>query len=79
MRGFPFVLEISQKGYNAFVIRYRIGSQQRATEDLAAAITYIFENADMLEVSTEDYALWGGSAGARMVGDIALHGVAGKA
>lgn len=75
--GFPLALEISNKGYNAFVIRYRIGSQQRATEDLAAAISYIFEHADMLGVSTEDYALWGGSAGGRMVGDIALHGVAG--
>ena len=73
--GFPLALEISQKGYNAFVIRYRIGSEQRATEDLAAAIAYIFHNAETLEVSTQDYALWGGSAGARMVGDIALNGV----
>lgn len=74
--GFPLALEISQKGYNAFVIRYRIGSQQQATEDLAAAISYIFTNADRLGVSTDDYSLWGGSAGARMVGNIALDGVA---
>jgi acetyl esterase/lipase len=74
--GFPLALAISQKSYNAFVIRYRIGSQQKATEDLAAAITYIFRNAEKLGVSTEDYALWGGSAGARMVGNIAFSGVA---
>lgn len=74
--GFPLALAISQKGYNAFVIRYRIGSEQAATEDLAAAIAYIFGNAETLEVSTQDYALWGGSSGARMVGDIALNGVA---
>jgi len=74
--GFPIALEISKKGYNAFVIRYRIGSEQWAAEDLAAAIAYIFRNAEILEVSTKDYALWGGSAGARMVGDIALNGVA---
>ena len=73
--GFPLALEISKKGYNAFVIRYRIGSEQWATEDLAAAIAYIFRNAEILEVSTKDYSLWGGSAGARMVGDIALNGV----
>jgi hypothetical protein len=36
--GFPLALEISKKGYNAFVIRYRIGSEQWATEDLAATI-----------------------------------------
>lgn len=74
--GFPVALEISKRKYNAFVIRYRIGSQQMATEDLAAAITYIFRNAATLGVSTENYSLWGGSAGARMVGNIALSGVA---
>jgi acetyl esterase/lipase len=73
--GFPLALEISRKGYNAFVIRYRIGSEQLATEDLAAAIAYIFRNAKMLKASTKGYSLWGGSAGARMVGDIALSGV----
>ena len=73
--GFPLALEISQKGYNAFVIRYRIGSEQWAAEDLAAAIAHIFRNAEKLKVSTKDYSLWGGSAGARMVGDIALNGV----
>ena len=73
--GFPLAVEISKKGYNTFVIRYRIGSEQWAAEDLAAAIAYIFRNAETLEVSTEDYSLWGGSAGARMVGDIALNGV----
>jgi acetyl esterase/lipase len=74
--GFPLALEISKKGYNAFVIRYRIGSEQKATEDLAAAISFIFSNEENLIVDTKDYALWGGSAGARMVGDIALSGVA---
>jgi acetyl esterase/lipase len=73
--GFPLALEISKKGYNAFVIRYRIGSEQWAAEDLAAAIAHIFRNAETLQVSTKDYSLWGGSAGARMVGDIALSGV----
>jgi acetyl esterase/lipase len=73
--GFPLALEISKKGYNAFVIRYRIGSGQRATEDLAAAISYILRNAENLGVSTRNYSLWGGSAGARMVGNIALNGV----
>ena len=73
--GFPLALEISKKGYNAFVIRYRIGSEQRATEDLAAAIAYIFRNAETLEAGTKDYSIWGGSAGARMAGNIALSGV----
>ena len=69
-------MEISKKEYNAFVIRYRIGSQEKATEDLAADITYIFRKAEELEVNIKDYSLWGGSAGARMVGGIALNDVA---
>ena len=74
--GFPLALQISKKKYNAFVIRYRIGSEQMATEDLVAAIALIFRNAEALRVSTKNYALWGSSAGARMVGNIALNGVA---
>jgi acetyl esterase/lipase len=73
--GFPYALELSKKGYNAFVLKYRVGSGLKATEDLAAAISYIFENAETLQVGTENYSLWGSSAGARMVGDIALNGV----
>jgi acetyl esterase/lipase len=73
--GFPLAKKISEQGLNVFVIRYRIGGEQRATEDLAAAIGYIFENSGRLEVSTKDYSLWGGSAGARMAGNIALNGV----
>jgi acetyl esterase/lipase len=73
--GFPLALEISKKGYNVFVIRYRIGSEQKATEDLAAAISFIFRKKEILNVETKDYALWGGSAGARMVGNIALRSV----
>ncbi len=74
--GFPHAIELSQKGYNAFVLKYRVGSELRATEDLAAAISYIFEKAEMFEVNVEDYSLWGSSAGARMVGNIALRGTA---
>jgi len=74
--GFPLAQQISKKGFNAFVIRYRIGSEQKATEDLTAAIDYIFSNKLALGISTDNYSLCGGSAGARMVGNIALSGVA---
>src|SRR3546814_3269584 len=51
----------------AFVLKYRTGSGGAvATEDLAAAISYIFRNADALGVDRRDYSLWGSSAGARM-------------
>jgi acetyl esterase/lipase len=63
---FPIALELSKKGYNAFAIEYRLGEKQKAIEDLTAAISYIFKNSETLEISTNNYSIWGGSAGARM-------------
>lgn len=70
---FPHALELSKKGYNAFALIYRPGAQT-ASEDLAQAIAFIFENADELGVDTADYSLWGGSAGARMAAWLGSHG-----
>jgi acetyl esterase/lipase len=75
--GFPLAMVLSQKGYNTFVLRYRTGGESRATEDLSAAISYVFKNAGRLEIDVANYSLWGGSAGARMAGNIAMHGTAG--
>lgn len=75
--GFPYATEISARGYNAFVLRYRAGyGGAVATEDLAEAISYIFRNVKALGVGTWDYSLWGSSAGARMAAAIGSHGVA---
>jgi len=74
--GFPYASEISRKGYNAFVLKYRAGHGGTvATQDMAAAISYIFRHANMLGVSTRDYSVWGSSAGARMAAAIGSHGV----
>jgi acetyl esterase/lipase len=76
--GFPHALELSKKGYNAFVLRYRVGGGgMPAAQDLAAALSYILKNADRLEVGAAGYSLWGSSAGARMVAGITSHGLAG--
>ena len=75
--GFPHAVEISKKGYNAFVLKYRAGHGGTvATQDLAAAISYVLRHADGLGVSTDTYSLWGSSAGARMVAAIGTSGVA---
>ena len=75
--GFPYASEISRRGYNAFVLKYRAGHGGAvATQDMAAAISYIFGNAEMLGVGTKDYSLWGSSAGARMAAAIGSHGAA---
>ncbi len=73
--GFPYAAAISAKGYNAFVLRYRAGyGGAVATRDLAAALSWIFRNADRLGVGTGGYSLWGSSAGARMAAAIGSHG-----
>jgi acetyl esterase/lipase len=72
--GFPHAIELSQKGYNAFVLQYRVGGEKIACEDLATALSYIFRNAATLEVGTQNYSLWGSSAGARMVANIGSDG-----
>jgi acetyl esterase/lipase len=61
----PYAYTLAQKGYHAFALIYRPGAQT-ACEDLARAIAFIFEHAEELQINTDCYSLWGGSAGARM-------------
>jgi acetyl esterase/lipase len=75
--GFPYATDISDHGYNAFVLKYRVGQGGRiATEDLARALSFVFSHAAELGVSTKHYSLWGSSAGARMAASIGSHGAA---
>lgn len=71
----PHAYTLSQKGYHAFALIYRPGAQT-ACEDLARAIAFIFEHAKELEVNTDCYSLWGGSAGARMAAWLGSYGTA---
>lgn len=70
---FPQALELSKMGYNAFALIYRPGAQT-ACEDLARAIAFLHENREELQIDTEDYSLWGGSAGARMAACLGSYG-----
>lgn len=75
--GLPYALAINRHGFNAFVLRYRVGQGGTApTEDLAAALSAISRHAAGLQVSTAGYSPWGSSAGARMSASIGSHGAA---
>lgn len=75
--GLPYALAINRHGFNAFVLRYRVGQGgTAATQDLAAALSVIFRQAAALQVRTDGYSLWGSSAGARMAASIGSHGAA---
>lgn len=74
--GFPYAVEINRQGFNVFVLRYRVGGGLPAMQDLAQAISYIFEHAKLLEVNIQGYSVWGSSAGARMAAAVGSYGVA---
>ena len=69
---FPHALEISKQGLNAFALIYR-PDWGPSDEDLARALTYIYDHADELGVARDGYSLWGGSTGARMAADMSRH------
>lgn len=73
--GLPIAKIISEKGYNAFVLRYRVNNrssnyQHPSGPDLIQAVKFILKNHDELEVSKDNYSLWGGSAGALTVSNV---------
>jgi len=69
--GFPLAMEINKKGFNAFVLKYRVGQGETvASRDLIAAVRFIQNHAKELGVAPDDYSLWGGSAGARMCSNV---------
>lgn len=70
----PHALELSRQGYNAFALIYRPRTAEAACEDLARALGFIFHHANELEVNTDGYSLWGGSAGARMAAWMGSYG-----
>jgi acetyl esterase/lipase len=69
--GFPHAQEISRRGFHALVLRYRprLG-EMAATEDMAAALSWLFSHAAELGIDTAGYSVWGSSAGARMAANI---------
>ena len=76
--GLPIGMEVNRRGYNVFVLRYRVDGggdypldyQRVAGEDLIRAVRFIREHADELQVAADDYCLAGGSAGAHTVSDV---------
>lgn len=67
--GFPIAVRLNKLGYNVFVGQYRIGKQAHypnPQDDVADFIRYIFDNAERLNVNTENYAVCGCSAGGHL-------------
>ena len=69
--GYPLAAALNEMGYTAFVLEYRTGlhcSAYAPMEDLAAAIKFIENYGDRLQVDMEGYAIMGFSAGGNLCG-----------
>jgi len=73
---FPLSLELANAGYNVFALIYRPDAQ-KACEDLARAVEFIFDHAKDFHLDTKGYSIWGESAGARMAAFLGSHGTEG--
>ncbi len=71
LEAFPTAKRLNDMGYNAFVLSYRVHEVPlipKPTEDVAAALKFIFAHADDFKVSPENYAVCGFSAGGHLTG-----------
>ena len=73
---YTYAQKLHERGYNVATLVYRVGNQlhtddqwQRGLEsvsDLAALVSYIQDHGEALNVSLDDYAVIGSSAGGLM-------------
>lgn len=79
--GYPVAKVLHEKGYNVFILRYRVKSSYEIkgsttsgngySEDAVNALKFIIDNANSLGVSDKNYSLWGFSAGGDVAGTLA--------
>lgn len=69
--GFPIGKKFIEKGYNAFVLKYRAGEgmngELMCVEDIQRAVSFVRTHAQELKVDPDEYALEGESAGGSFV------------
>lgn len=69
IEAFPTAVKLNELGYNAFVGQYRVGRQAlypNPMDDVAEMLRLIFARAKTLNVSAENYAVCGFSAGGHL-------------
>ena len=74
--GYPVAAELNKMGINAFVLDYRAGSDCSAfapMEDLGEALRLIQDNPEKFDVTLDNYALIGFSAGGNLAGIFGSH------
>ena len=69
IEGAPVARKLNQQGISAFIVYYRV--KKKATfpvpmDDLATAVKEIFSRAEEYNLDTENYSVWGASAGGHL-------------
>lgn len=72
VEGRPYAHELNKRGYNAFVLKYRVGNKAarypNPLKDLARAISLIKSMQSEMKINAEKIALVGSSAGGHLCG-----------
>ncbi len=73
--GFPVAEELSRRGYQSFVVDYRLVpyTQQEGALDLARAVRFVRTHADAYGLDGDDIAVMGFSAGGILAGEMLLN------
>lgn len=73
--GYPAAEELSKRGYQAFIMNYRVRpySMKESSLDLARAIRFVKYHAKEYKTTPEKVALLGFSSGGILCGDVLLH------
>lgn len=69
IEGGPIARKLNQQGISAFVVYYRVKKKAMypaPMDDLAAAVREIFARAEEYGLVTENYSVWGASAGGHL-------------
>jgi len=70
VEGVPYAKRLNELGYSAFIVYYRCKGKAKypaPQDDLARAVKDIFSRAKELNLDTENYSVWGSSAGGHLV------------
>lgn len=69
IEGVPVARKLNQRGISAFVVYYRVKKKAAfpaPMDDLATAVKEIFSKAEEYNLDTENYSVWGASAGGHL-------------
>ncbi len=69
IEGVPVARKLNEKGISAFIVYYRVKRKAAfpaPMDDLAAAVREIFSRAEEYGLDTDNYSIWGASAGGHL-------------